>query len=77
MPRLTDIHGDPHDFCNWCFFLIEDEAKEMYGSIKTAQLEPDGPPKENKFAYDVEHPPYEEEDYRCTYCGDKLGQEDN
>lgn len=72
MPRIYTSISDPIDFCKKCFPKNEARAFLVYGNLG------DGPDnRENCFAYDAEHPDYENEDYTCEGCGKLLTEEDN
>jgi hypothetical protein len=70
--RIYTSANDPYDFCVGCR-PTEDEAEEKYGAMGDG---PDG--RGNCFAYDAEHPPYQDFDcyYQCDECGEWLTDED-
>lgn len=69
--RIYTSQSDPLDFCRACA-PTEQGAIEKFGNLG------DGPDdRGNCFAYDEEHPPYEETDYTCHTCGDVLEAADN
>lgn len=70
--RIYTSESIPVDFCRDCF-PSEEEALKEYGNLG------DGPDdRGNCFCYDDwGHPPYEETDYKCECCGEKLTEEDN
>lgn len=72
MPRIYTSTSDPLDFCQRCFPKSEDKAFLRYGDIGDG---PDG--RGNCFSYDDDHPPYEDEDYRCVTCNRLLREKDN
>jgi hypothetical protein len=74
MPRIYDSANDPLDFCRQCY-PAEAVAEKKYGDVKKTGEGPDG--RGNCFGYDAEHPPYEDEEYDCTKCGCRLGENDN
>lgn len=71
MPRIHDSKNDIHDFCFRCF-PTESEAQAEFGNVGDG---PDG--RGNCFDYKSIHPPYEETDYICETCEDRLGGEDD
>lgn len=72
MPRIYTSTSDPIDFCNKCF-PNEKSAYNRYGFLGDG---PDG--RGNCFAYDAEHPPYEDDgDYKCEKCNATLRARDN
>lgn len=72
MPRIRTSCSDPIDFCRSCF-PSEDDAEEEYGDVGEG---PDG--RGNCFAYEDEHPPYEDDEYyRCATCDVRLTERDN
>ena len=71
MPRIFTSANDPLDFCTACF-PNEAEAEIEFDHLGDG---PDG--RGNCFAYDAEHPPYEDfGDYRCKECGEVLTERD-
>jgi len=73
MPRIYTSASDPVDFCRECFPDLED-AQETYG----LEAEGEGPDDRGDcFAYEAEHPPYDECDYDCEICGERLGDDDD
>lgn len=71
MPRIYTSANDPIDFCQDCF-PSESNALDEYGDVG------DGPDERgNCFGYDEDHPPYENEDYKCAECHKELTEEDN
>jgi hypothetical protein len=68
--RIYTAKNDPLDFCDECA-PTEEEALELYGEGEG----PDG--RGNCFAYDAEHPDYDDDDYRCHECGTLLGEDDS
>ena len=65
--RIFTSANDPLDFCLDCA-PSESDAFSLYGDVGDG---PDG--RGNCFGYDLDHPPYEHEDYRCAGgCGTKL-----
>ena len=69
--RIYTSESIPVDFCKACA-PSEAEALEMFNDLG------DGPDdRGNCFAYDEEHPPYEETDYKCADCGESLEAADN
>lgn len=69
MPRIYDSASNPNDFCKKHFPSRKD-AQEEFGNVGDG---PDG--RGNCFAYDAEHPPYEDDDYTCRVCGCRLTTE--
>jgi hypothetical protein len=69
--RIYTSESIPVDFCRDCF-PPEQESIEKFGNLGDG---PDG--RGNCFAYDEEHPPYQETDYKCHSCGDELTEKDN
>ena len=74
MPRIYDSASDAQDFCQRCY-PKEPVATRLYGDIAKTGEGPDG--RGNCFGYDAEHPPYEDEDYRCETCNKPLTAKDN
>jgi hypothetical protein len=72
MPRLYTSTNEPLDFCANCF-PSEDEAEDIYGDMG------DGPDNRgNCFAYDADHPTYDEgRFYRCECCRKFLTEEED
>jgi hypothetical protein len=69
--RIYTSESIPVDFCGDCF-PSEQEAIIEFGN------QGDGPDdRGNCFGYDEEHPDYDEMDYKCHSCGDKLTGKDN
>ena len=65
--RIYTSASDPLDFHPRCFPSLE-EAEKKYGNVGDG---PDG--RGNCFAYDADHPDYEEFDYyTCEKCGKTL-----
>jgi hypothetical protein len=79
MPRIIQSNGDPLDFCIECFMdeyvCDEDVARELYGNEELTGSGPDG--RGNCFAWDAEHPTYDDNDCRCTLCGAVLTSDDD
>jgi len=72
MPRIYDSCSDPIDLCIRCFPKTEEEAFAKYGNRG------DGPDNRgNCFGYDCDHPPYDQENYRCDRCDKKLTGRDD
>lgn len=72
MPRIYTSANDPTDFCRFCF-PTEQQAERKYENLGDG---PDG--RGNCYAYDAEHPPYDDGDvYRCTTCRRLLGDADD
>lgn len=65
MPRVYTSDNDPIDFCENCF-PDRGGARMRFAHLGDG---PDG--RGNCFSYDVEHPPYTDED-RCYDCGRKC-----
>lgn len=74
MPRVFASNNDPLDFCRDCL-PTEEEAEEEYGDESKTGSGPDG--RGNCYAYDTDHPPYEENDERCVICKRRLTHIDN
>jgi len=70
MPRIYTSASDPVDFHAECF-PTEGDAEEQFGNVGDG---PDG--RGNCFAYDAEHPDYEEMGYDCHRCGEPLTSQD-
>jgi hypothetical protein len=71
MPRIYTSQSDPLDFCR-VHFPNEKNAEARFGKLG------DGPDERgNCFAYDAEHPSYDETDYRCHSCRRRLSDKDN
>jgi hypothetical protein len=69
--RIYTSESIPVDFCRDCF-PSEQEAIIEFGN------QGDGPDdRGNCFAYDEEHPHYDETDYTCHRCGENLTGKDN
>jgi len=69
MPRIYDSTSDPMDFCKRCF-PTKTIALTKYGNIGEG---PDD--RGNCFAYNADHPPYDEDvdyPYHCHNCGNPL-----
>jgi hypothetical protein len=75
MPRIYDSGNDPHDFCRGCYPLTETIAEQQFGRVRLTGEGPDG--RGNCFGYDAEHPPYEDENYKCETCKKPLLEKDN
>lgn len=71
MPRIYTSQNDPLDFCKYCF-PTEDTARKDYGHLGNG---PNG--RGNCFAWDAEHPNYDDEEYTCDFCGEELTERDN
>jgi len=71
MPRIQDSRADMHDFCLRCMPSGEGGRAE-FGDLGDG---PDG--RGNCYNFDVEHPDYHGEGYRCEKCGKTLGKRDN
>lgn len=71
MPRIYTSASDPLDFCKRCF-PGEKTARQRYANVGDG---PDG--RGNCFSHNDDHPPYEDEDYTCEKCGNRLGERDN
>ncbi len=71
MPRIYTSANDPLDFC-WECFPDEASAEEEFGDVGDG---PDG--RGNCFAWDADHPNYDECDYHCHDCKESLETEDN
>jgi hypothetical protein len=71
MPRIYTSASDPIDFCRR-HFPTKELALKKYGNLGDG---PDG--RGNCFGYEAEHPPYEDESYRCTVCKNLLDEGDN
>ena len=71
MPRIYTSASDPLDFCVDCFPDLA-EADEEYGDVGDG---PDG--RGNCFGHNEDHPPYEDENYKCERCKKRLTAEDN
>jgi len=71
MPRIYDSLNNAHDYCADCFPSEEESFQEL-GALGDG---PDG--RGNCYGWDAEHPPYEEEDYKCVSCGATLEEKDN
>lgn len=69
--RIYTSQSEPLDFCRQCA-PTDEAALEDFGDLGDG---PDG--RGNCFSYDEDHPPYEETDYTCEICGEKLTAEDN
>lgn len=69
--RIYASDNEPIDFCRNCF-PTEKEAIEEYGNIG------DGPDdRGNCFAYDSDHPPYQDGVlYICMFCDEVLEEFD-
>ena len=74
MPRIYDSASNPHDFCRH-HFPSEAVAMRRYGDISKTGEGPDG--RGNCFGYDDDHPPYGDNDYRCTACKRLLTEKDD
>lgn len=70
--RVCDSRSIPHDYCRTCA-PSEEDAFEMWGNVG------DGPDDRGDcFAYDPDHPPYDDgEDYYCADCGELLTEDDD
>lgn len=62
MPRIYTSASDPIDYCIECF-PSHVRAVRLHGNVGDG---PDG--RGNCFGYDDDHPPYDNEDYRCHKC---------
>ncbi len=72
MPRIYTSASDPIDLCVAHYPKTEAIAFSRFGH------EGDGPDgRGNCFGYEAEHPPYENENYRCYTCHKKLTEMDN
>ncbi len=68
--RIYTSASEPLDFCIYCK-PGEATAKTDYGN------EGDGPDgRGNCFAYDAEHPDYEDGGFYCEICGEELTWQD-
>jgi hypothetical protein len=74
MPRIYRSDDEPLDFCKRCFPKMDD-AEEEYGDVTKTGEGPDE--RGNCFAYNSEHPPYAETDYRCQTCDKPLMERDD
>lgn len=72
MPRLCKSNSEPVDYCAACFPPTREKAFELWGDKGDG---PDG--RGNCFEYDCDHPPYDDTDYKCHKCGDKLEYQDD
>ena len=72
MPRIYTSANDPIDFCMRCFPKNENNARELYAGTGEG---PDG--RGDCFDHDADHPPYENEDYKCCKCKKPLVEKDN
>ena len=71
--RICTSDNSVMDFCDLCR-IEEDAAFDLYGYNGD---DPDG--RGNCFAYDAEHPPYEDDGcsvYKCYCCGSRLYDSD-
>ena len=71
MPRIYTSASDPIDFCKK-HFPGKAKAKARYGALGDG---PDG--RGTCFDHNADHPPYEDEDYRCADCGKVLTASDD
>jgi len=75
MPRIISSESYPHDFCMQCWdalYSTEEEAEEEFGDRG------DGPDERgNCFAYNDDHPDYDDCDYDCDKCHEPLTSFDN
>jgi len=74
MPRIYDSGNDPRDYCKDCY-PTEATAERLFGDVSKTGEGPDG--RGNCFGYDAEHPDYDDTDYKCVRCGQKLDWQDN
>lgn len=91
MPRIyicvEDYHASEHDgdceqpvdFCRKCAGEADAESikealenMEFHLSVENIQEQ-----FEHANGFEHDHPPYEEEDYKCDLCGELLGEYDN
>lgn len=68
--RIYTSESDPLDFCIHCQ-PSEAAAEELYGDLGDG---PDG--RGNCYAYDAEHPDYEDGGIYCENCGIELDWQD-
>jgi hypothetical protein len=72
MPRIYDSYSDPWDYCRNCF------PDEETAALKHDTGNDDGPDdRGNCYAYDADHPCYDDTDYTCDLCSSPLNQDDN
>lgn len=71
MGRIYTSESEPVDLCRTHFPRNEERARREFGNLGDG---PDG--RGNCFAYDADHPPYADDDYRCAVCGVSLGDGD-
>lgn len=64
--RIYTSKGEPLDFCLSCV-PSEEEAIKEHGDLGNG---PDD--RGNCFDFDSDHPPYDECDYSCHTCNEKL-----
>jgi len=74
MPRIYDSTSGPIDYCITHFPKTEDIAFRLHGHKGDG---PDG--RGNCFAYDAEHPDYEDDPsmYKCHACRKVLKDKDS
>jgi hypothetical protein len=70
MPRVYTSENDALDFCSR-HMPGEAKARVLFGNKGDG---PDG--RGNCFEHGAEHPPYDDEMYRCHTCGCRLGDKD-
>ena len=74
MPRIYASDNEPLDFCRVHFPKSYEAAERKYGLAAWGREGPDG--RGDCFTYDAEHPPYQDEDYKCETCGCTLTARD-
>lgn len=69
--RIYTSTDEALDYCNECG-ITEDEAIEQWGNIGDGS---NG--RGNCFEYDGTHPDYDDCEYYCQCCGERLTSKDN
>jgi len=91
MPRLyicvKDFHATEHDggceipvdFCRRCAGQADAESikEALENQSFVLSIENIEEQFETAGGFEHDHPPYEEEGYKCDLCGDLLGEYDN
>jgi len=66
-----------YDLCASCAIHYESEPVENLNTVRRLDLRYGEPNLIYILTGDVEHPSYDETNYNCVICGDKLTLEDN
>lgn len=76
--NTTGNGSSTHDVCKSCYSKLANKGKDAAARLaKGLYLYNGDPVGSDGWVGDIDHPPYEEEDYSCSSCGKKLTARDN